>query len=185
VFGIGGWELLVIAVVALVVLGPKGLPSAARAVGRVASELRRATSDLRQSIELDPELKDLPHALDELNRPLLTPIPPHRRRPPTPLDGAPEDRPNRAPRRDLEPLAEEPDTDAHSIRDVDAGASAVANLPPYAAAAGADRPPPLAGADRTEAAPAAAAGSASAGDASPGEPVEPAEPTAARSRTET
>jgi sec-independent protein translocase protein TatB len=75
VFGIGGWEIFVIVLVALVVLGPKGLPSAARAVGRLFSELRRATSDLRQSIELDPELRELPRALDELNRPLLSPGP--------------------------------------------------------------------------------------------------------------
>jgi len=89
-FGIGGWELLVIAMVALIVLGPKGLPAAARAIGRAVSELRRATSDLRQSIELDPDLKDIPHALDELNRPLLSPSPYSRKRPPQPRDGPPE-----------------------------------------------------------------------------------------------
>jgi Tat protein translocase TatB subunit len=86
-FGIGGWELLMIAVVALIVLGPKGLPAAARAIGRAVSELRRATSDLRQSIELDPELKDIPNALDELNRPLLSASPYPRKR--VPRDGPP------------------------------------------------------------------------------------------------
>lgn len=76
-----------IAVVALIVLGPKGLPAAARAIGRAVSELRRATSDLRQSIELDPQLKDIPNALDELNRPLLSPSPYPRKR--MPKDGPP------------------------------------------------------------------------------------------------
>ena len=77
-----------IAVVALIVLGPKGLPAAARAIGRALTELRRATSDLRQSIELDPHLKDLPNALDELNRPLLAPGPYSRKR--RPRDAPPE-----------------------------------------------------------------------------------------------
>lgn len=86
-FGIGGWELLMIAVVALIVLGPKGLPAAARAIGRAVSELRRATSNLRQSIELDPQLKDIPQALDELNRPLLSSSPYPRKR--MPKDGPP------------------------------------------------------------------------------------------------
>lgn len=70
-FGIGGWELFIIAVVALLVLGPRKLPAAARAIGRVASELRRAAGDLRQSVELDPELRELPDALDEINRPIF------------------------------------------------------------------------------------------------------------------
>ncbi len=87
-FGIGGWELLVIAVVALIILGPRKLPAAARAIGRVASELRRATSDLRQSIELDPQLKELPRVLDDLNRPILSPGSYPRRR--VSRDGSPE-----------------------------------------------------------------------------------------------
>jgi sec-independent protein translocase protein TatB len=91
-FGIGGWELLVIAVAALVILGPKGLPAAARAIGKVLSELRRATDDLRQSIELDPELRDIPKALDEFNRPLMSSRS-YPRTPPTPKDGPPDDLP--------------------------------------------------------------------------------------------
>lgn len=78
-----------IAVVALIVLGPKGLPSAARAIGKVVAELRRATSELRQSIELDPELRELPKAIDEINRPFLTSNPYPRK--PMPKDGPPEE----------------------------------------------------------------------------------------------
>ncbi len=91
-FGIGGWELLVIAVVALLVLGPKGLPSAARALGRVAQQLRRATQELRDTLELDPELSELPRTLDEINRPILTHAPrSYRKRQTTPKDQPPED----------------------------------------------------------------------------------------------
>ncbi len=104
-FGIGGWELLVIAVVALIVLGPKGLPSAARAIGRVASQLRRATQDLRDTIELDPELSELPKAIDEINRPLLS-NPLSYRKKPTPKDQPEESAAERPPPVDFGPASE-------------------------------------------------------------------------------
>lgn len=53
-FDIGFPELLLLSVVALVVLGPKRLPEAMRAVGAWYNQLRYAASRLRQ--ELDHEL---------------------------------------------------------------------------------------------------------------------------------
>ncbi len=52
-FGIGGWEMLLIGVVALLVFGPKRLPELARSMGKGLAEFRRASSDLRRSINLD------------------------------------------------------------------------------------------------------------------------------------
>lgn len=53
-FNVGGMELLVIAVVALVVLGPDKLPGALRQFGAVVGELRRISqgfqTDLRGAI---------------------------------------------------------------------------------------------------------------------------------------
>ena len=52
-FGIGGWDMLLIGVVALLVFGPKRLPELARSMGRGLAEFRRASSDLRRSMDLD------------------------------------------------------------------------------------------------------------------------------------
>ena len=54
-FNVGGMELLVIAVVALVVLGPDKLPGAIRQIGQVTGELRRISqgfqTDLRGALD--------------------------------------------------------------------------------------------------------------------------------------
>ena len=48
---IGGTELLIIVVIALVVFGPKRLPELGRTVGRGLNEFRRASNDLKRSLE--------------------------------------------------------------------------------------------------------------------------------------
>ena len=53
-FGIGAQELIIILVVALVVFGPKRLPELARSLGRGLAEFRRASSDLRQTLNQEP-----------------------------------------------------------------------------------------------------------------------------------
>lgn len=50
-FNIGPAELAVIAVVALLVLGPKQLPELARGLGKLLRELRRHTDDVRTVVE--------------------------------------------------------------------------------------------------------------------------------------
>lgn len=47
---LGGAEILVILVVALLVLGPERLPEAARQVGRVMAEVRRMSSGFQAEI---------------------------------------------------------------------------------------------------------------------------------------
>ena len=59
-FNIGGGEFLVIAIIALIVLGPQRLPDAARQVGKAMGELRRLSSGFQN------ELKS---AFDESERP--------------------------------------------------------------------------------------------------------------------
>lgn len=50
-FNVGGGELLVILIVALVVLGPKKLPEVARQVGGMARELRRMSASFQAEMK--------------------------------------------------------------------------------------------------------------------------------------
>ena len=49
-FNVGGGEILVILVLALLVLGPERLPDAVRKVGRVVGEVRRMTSGFEEEM---------------------------------------------------------------------------------------------------------------------------------------
>jgi len=62
-FGIGVPELILIAIVALIVVGPKKLPDALRAIGRALGEFRKVTSDLREEVDFD-------NVVNEVSRPL-------------------------------------------------------------------------------------------------------------------
>jgi sec-independent protein translocase protein TatB len=50
-FNVGGGELLVILLVALIVLGPSRLPDAARQVGRVMGDVRRISNGFQQELK--------------------------------------------------------------------------------------------------------------------------------------
>lgn len=50
-FNFSFWEILLVAVVALVVLGPERLPSAVQRVGRFLRDARAVLSKTRQEIE--------------------------------------------------------------------------------------------------------------------------------------
>ncbi len=76
-FGIGTWELIVILLLALIILGPDKLPSVARTVGRTLTSLRKTADEVKREIDLDglkgqiqsellddPELEELQRNLD-------------------------------------------------------------------------------------------------------------------------
>lgn|GEM_PF-624423 len=52
-FGISSWELALIALVALIFLGPRQLAETAKVLGRVYREIQRLALDARSSIDLD------------------------------------------------------------------------------------------------------------------------------------
>jgi sec-independent protein translocase protein TatB len=77
VFNISATELLVIAVVALLVLGPEKLPEAMRKLGRATKEVRRITSGF------EAELRDaLSDPVETPQPPAATPAPPPAPTPP-------------------------------------------------------------------------------------------------------
>lgn len=67
-FGIGMPELLLILAVALVVIGPKKLPDLAKSLGKALGEFKRATNDLKQSIEKDTGLDEVRQNLRETDK---------------------------------------------------------------------------------------------------------------------
>jgi TatA/E family protein of Tat protein translocase len=52
---IGGPELILILVIALIVFGPRKLPEIGKSMGKVVGEFRRATSDFQRTIEDEVE----------------------------------------------------------------------------------------------------------------------------------
>jgi Tat protein translocase TatB subunit len=57
-FGIGMTEMLLIAALALVVLGPKKLPDLARSLGKGFAEFKRATNELKSAMDLETEKEE-------------------------------------------------------------------------------------------------------------------------------
>jgi Tat protein translocase TatB subunit len=69
-FGIGMPELLVIAVIALLVVGPKKLPDIAKALGKGLSEFRKvteeATDTIKETLKTDEIKKDMEEIKDSM-----------------------------------------------------------------------------------------------------------------------
>lgn len=57
-FGIGMPELLLILAVALIFIGPKKLPDLAKSLGKAMGEFKKATTELKDSIEFHSDPKD-------------------------------------------------------------------------------------------------------------------------------
>jgi sec-independent protein translocase protein TatB len=56
-FDVGFWELTIIAVVALLVLGPERLPALARTAGTWMGRARRLAMDLRRELEREVDVR--------------------------------------------------------------------------------------------------------------------------------
>lgn len=66
-FGIGMPELILIAVVALIVLGPKKLPDLAKSLGRAVREFQKATTELKETFQVDSEISEAKKAFNEFH----------------------------------------------------------------------------------------------------------------------
>lgn len=73
-FGLGASELVVIAILALLIVGPDGLPNAAKSIGKGIRDLRKQKEDLQNTIEKDTQIGE---AVKELRSAMRgDPLPP-------------------------------------------------------------------------------------------------------------
>ena len=58
-FGIGLPELIIIMVIALIVIGPSKLPDLARALGKGMAEFKKATQEIKDSLDIEEDVRDI------------------------------------------------------------------------------------------------------------------------------
>ena len=102
---LGGPELFLILVIALIVFGPRRLPEIGKSIGKMLVEFRRASNDFKRTIEEEVEADKLKSALDAASTPVLAPPPPPAETAaaapaPGPLAAAPEPAPGSVSRGD-------------------------------------------------------------------------------------
>jgi Tat protein translocase TatB subunit len=66
-FGIGMPEMLVILALALIIIGPKKLPDLAKSLGRTMREFKKATSEFKETIQLESELSDVKETFNNIS----------------------------------------------------------------------------------------------------------------------
>jgi TatA/E family protein of Tat protein translocase len=66
-FGIGMPEMLLILAIALVVIGPKKLPDLAKSIGRAMGEFKKATNEIKESMDVDSSMKDVKDTIADIN----------------------------------------------------------------------------------------------------------------------
>ena len=67
-FGIGMPEMLLILAVALIVIGPKKLPDLAKSLGRAMGEFKKATSEIKESIGVDADFKEVKESFTDIQK---------------------------------------------------------------------------------------------------------------------
>ncbi len=66
-FGIGMPEMFLILAIALIVIGPKKLPDLAKSLGRAFNEFKKATAELKETMELDTDFTDVKSTFEDLD----------------------------------------------------------------------------------------------------------------------
>jgi len=73
---IGMPELLIIFVIALIIFGPRRLPELGKSLGRSIAEFRRASNDLRNTLEEEIRLEEQKTPTAQRPAPAPAPVPP-------------------------------------------------------------------------------------------------------------
>lgn len=89
-FGLGVPEILFILVIALIVFGPKRLPEIGRSLGKTLGEFRKATDDLKNTIEREVQLEEL----KQIAPTMITPVESVSRSEPAPAEKLPAEEPD-------------------------------------------------------------------------------------------
>ena len=66
-FDVGFWEIAIIAVIALIVLGPERLPRAARTVGLWVGKARRTLAEVKRDIDRELDATELKQIKSDLS----------------------------------------------------------------------------------------------------------------------
>jgi TatA/E family protein of Tat protein translocase len=101
-FGIGMPEMILILAIALIVIGPKKLPDLAKSLGRAMNEFKKATREIKSSIDIDNDLKDVKQSFEDLNKDVreaveVNPLKSAKAEPPLDQAKQDENRPQEAP----------------------------------------------------------------------------------------
>jgi sec-independent protein translocase protein TatB len=67
-FDIGFWELAIIAIIALIIVGPERLPKFARDAGRVVGKIRKFIQNAKKELERELELDQVTDLNKDINR---------------------------------------------------------------------------------------------------------------------
>lgn len=70
-FGIGLPELIVIAIIALLVVGPKKLPDLAKSLGKGLTEFKKAADDVTENLKENLKPDDVKKEVDDFKNSLL------------------------------------------------------------------------------------------------------------------
>lgn len=84
---IGGWEVILILLLALMLFGPRKLPEIGRTLGQTLAQLRRAAADFKLDLEREirvEELEETGNSLKAIHRDLVKNVSDLRRAPTTP-----------------------------------------------------------------------------------------------------
>jgi len=65
-FGLGFSEILIIAIIALVFIGPKQLPQAMKTIGKFVREVTKAKEEFKQTVDHDDSLRSMRDTVDEV-----------------------------------------------------------------------------------------------------------------------